>query len=59
MLTRITEHPEFWAVVGLSWGIASDLLAANPRIKANGVSQLLIALVSRAIASEVANKRRR
>lgn len=57
MLQSIIEHPQFWAVVGLSWGIASDLLAANPRIRANGVTQAVFQLISQAIARQ-GHKRR-
>lgn len=57
MLQSIIEHPQFWAVVGLSWGIASDLLAANPRVRANGVTQLVFQLISQAIARQGQKRR--
>jgi predicted signal transduction protein with EAL and GGDEF domain len=40
------QDPAFWwAVLASVWAVASDYLAANPRIKANGVSQLLISTI--------------
>ncbi len=57
MLNTIMEHPQFWALVGIAWGIASDLLAASPRVKANGVTQLLFHLISRAIADQSRKRR--
>lgn len=59
MLNSFMEHPQFWALVGIAWGITSDLLAANPKVKANGVTQLLFQLISRAIADQGRNNRRR
>jgi hypothetical protein len=56
-MQAIIQHPQFWVVVGLSYGIASDILAATPWIRANGVAQLVIQLISEAIAGQ-ARKRR-
>lgn len=40
------QDPAFWwAVLASVWAVASDYLAADPRIKANGVSQLLISTI--------------
>lgn len=52
MLESITSHPQFWMVVFLAWGIASDLLGASKTIKPNGVSQLLIQLITSALADK-------
>lgn len=57
MLNTIMEHPQFWALVGIAWGIASDLLAASPRVKANGVTQLVLQLIGQAIASQSRKRR--
>jgi hypothetical protein len=56
-MQAITEHPQFWALVALSWGIASDILGSSPKVRANGVTQLIFQLISQAIAGQ-AHKRR-
>jgi hypothetical protein len=59
VIKQILEHPEFWAVVGLSWGIASDILGASKTVKQNGVSQLIVALITDMINAKQTNRNRR
>jgi hypothetical protein len=54
-MKQIVEHPQFWALVGIAWGITSDILGSQKSVKANGVTQLLFGLVADAIN----NKQRR
>jgi hypothetical protein len=56
MLKQIVEHPQFWALVGIAWGITSDVLGSSKTIKANGVSQLLFGLVTRAISDKASRR---
>ena len=49
MVKQFVEHPEFWALVGIAWGIASDILGSSKAVKANGVTQLLFSLVTQTI----------
>lgn len=62
MVNQIISHPQFWAVVGLSWGIASDILGSSRTVKANGVTQLVLSLISQIInqaAADSLSKQRR
>lgn len=52
MLDSITSHPQFWMVVFLAWGIASDILGSTKVVKANGVTQLVLQLITRALADK-------
>lgn len=54
------QDPAFWwAVIASTWAVASDYLAADPRIKANGVSQLIIKIISTTITSQTREAARR
>lgn len=54
------QDPAFWwAVIASIWAVASDYLAADPRIKANGVSQLIIKIISTTITSQTREAARR
>jgi hypothetical protein len=49
----------WWAIVASIWAITSDYLASNPKVRANGVSQLLISLITNAIQGQAQSSGRR
>jgi len=55
----IFHDPAFWwALTASIWAVLSDYLGANPSIQANGVSQLLIRVISTIITGETEHNRR-
>lgn len=52
MLESITSHPQFWMTIFLAWGIVSDILGSTKRVKANGVTQLVLQLITRFLADK-------
>lgn len=59
LIKEITSHPQFWAVVGLSYGIASDVIGANKRIKQNTVLGFLLAQADMLVKDYIGGKSRR
>jgi hypothetical protein len=58
------QDPAFWWAVAASvWAVTSDYLGANPNIRSNGVTQLLVTMISGAITNQTKaagrNRRRR
>lgn len=49
----------WWALAASVWAVTSDYLGSNPRIRSNGVSQLLIRLISNAIRGQAKDSGRR
>jgi hypothetical protein len=51
----------WWAVIASIWAVTSDYLASNRSIRENGVSQLLLRLITDAIRGQArdAGRRRR
>jgi hypothetical protein len=61
-MPEFLQDPAFWwAVVASIWAVASDYMGADPRIKANGVTQLLISMIGNVITGQTkeAGRRRR
>lgn len=61
-MPEFLQDPAFWWAVAASiWAVASDYMGADPRIKANGVSQLLIGMIGNLITGQTrdAGRRRR
>ena len=55
----IFKDPAFWwALTASIWAVFSDYLGANPNIQVNGVSQLLIRIISTVITGETEHNRR-
>ncbi len=48
----------WWALIASIWAVLSDYLGANPNIKANGVSELLMRIAGTVINSEAGHSRR-
>jgi hypothetical protein len=47
------KDPAFWwAVFASVWAVLSDYLGSNPNVKSNGVSQLVIRMISSAVRGE-------
>lgn len=57
----LKESAFWWAVVASVWAVASDYLASNRNIRENGVSQLLLRMITEAIRGQArdAGRRRR
>lgn len=56
MIDAITSHPQFWMVLFLAWGITSDVLGSTKAVKANGVTQLLMQIVTRMLADRAKSR---
>lgn len=48
----LKDHAFWWAVIASIWAVVSDYLGANPNVQSNGVSQLLINLISSAVTGQ-------
>lgn len=57
----LQDNAFWWAVIASIWAVTSDYLGANPKVRSNGVTQLLLRLITDAIRGQArdAGRRRR
>lgn len=57
----LRDNAFWWALIASIWAVTSDYLGANPQVRSNGVTQLLLRMITEAIRGQArdAGRRRR